>query len=270
MELRPFFSFFGSKWRVATKYPQPQHDLIIEPFAGGATFSLRYAERLIRLYDLDPVIVGVWDYLIHASAHEILALPADVAHVDDLKVCQEARWLVGFWLNKGTTQPSKSPSRWMRDYQYRQPGTYWGPTIRERIASQVSHIRHWTIKQASYDSIPSVAATWFVDPPYQEAGRHFKFHNIDYPLLGEWCRCRSGQVIVCENQGATWLPFRPFRTIKGLEGKRGGKKSVEVIWTNDEGGRHTASEEECQSHMQALAGIDMNSETIAIVGEQSL
>jgi len=38
--------------------------------------------------------------------------------------------------------------------------------------------------------------------------------------------------MVCENAGADWLPFRPFRTIKGLEGKRGGKKSEEVIWTN--------------------------------------
>lgn len=123
----------------------------------------------------------------------------------------------------------------MRDYQAKQPGcTYWSPAVIERIASQVPHIRHWTISQASYDTIPNLKATWFIDPPYQVAGRAYRFHDIDYPALGEWCRGRSGQVVVCENAGADWLPFRPFRTIKGLEGRRGGKKSEEAIWTNDE------------------------------------
>jgi hypothetical protein len=95
-------------------------------------------------------------------------------------------------------------------------------------------IRHWRITQASYLDIPNEPATWFIDPPYEVAGRAYRFHSIDYPALGDWCRSRSGQVMVCENKGANWLPFRPFRTIKGLEGRRGGKKSVEVIWTNDE------------------------------------
>jgi hypothetical protein len=155
-------------------------------------------------------------------------------HIDELNVCQEARWLIGFWLNKGTTAPSKSPSKWMRDYQSKQPGVYWGEKIRERIASQVSGIRHWTITHASYADIHDQSATWFIDPPYEVAGRAYRFHDIDYLALGDWCRSRSGQTIVCENEGAQWLPFRPFRTIKGLEGLRGGKKSVEVIWTNDE------------------------------------
>jgi hypothetical protein len=57
---------------------------------------------------------------------------------------------------------------------------------------------------------------------------------MDYRALGAWCQSRRGQATVCENAGARWLPFSPFRTIKGMEGKRGSKKSVEVIWTNDE------------------------------------
>jgi hypothetical protein len=38
-QLRPFFGFYGGKWRDALKhYPPPEHDTIIEPFAGfGAT-----------------------------------------------------------------------------------------------------------------------------------------------------------------------------------------------------------------------------------------
>jgi hypothetical protein len=74
-------------------------------------------------------------------------------------------------------------------------------------------------------------ATWFVDAPYNnEAGEHYTYgrQSIDYQHLGNWCRSRSGQVIACENLGADWLDFRPFRTINGQR-----KQSTEVIWTND-------------------------------------
>jgi len=232
--MKPFFSFFGSKWRVANYYPVPTHSTIIEPFAGSCGYALHYPEHQVRLCDVDPTICGVWDYLIRVSLEEIRRLPLAFGHIDELHVCQEAKWLIGFWLNKGCVGPSKSPSKWMRDYQEKQPGVYWGEKIRERIASQVSSIRHWTITQASYADIPDQSATWFIDPPYQVAGKAYRFHDIDYPALGDWCRSRSGQTIVCENEGALWLPFRPFRTIKALEGKHGGKKSVEAIWTNDE------------------------------------
>jgi hypothetical protein len=233
--IRPFFSFFGSKWRVAPYYPKPTYSTIIEPFAGSVGYGLRYPDRKVRLYDADPIICSVWDYLIRVRPEEIRHLPFFVNHIDELDLPQEAKWLIGFWLNKGSVQPSKSPSKWMRDYQTRQPGcTYWSAAVVERIATQVPIIRHWTITQSSYANIPNQTASWFIDPPYQVAGRAYRFHDIDYPALGEWCRSRSGQTIVCENAGADWLPFRPFRTIKGLEGARGGKRSVEVIWTNDE------------------------------------
>jgi hypothetical protein len=232
--MRPFFSYFGSKWRVANHYPVPTHSTIHEPFAGSAAYGLRYPNLQIHLYDVDPIICGLWAYLINVTPEEIRSLPLVFEHVDELRVCAEAKHLIGFWCNKGSVQPAKSPSKWMRDYQSRQPGVYWGERIRERIASQVPQIRHWTITKASFTDIPDQAATWFIDPPYEVAGRAYRFHSINYPDLGQWCRSRSGQVIVCENAGATWLPFRPFRTVKALEGRRGGKRSEEVIWTNDE------------------------------------
>ena len=74
-------------------------------------------------------------------------------------------------------------------------------------------------------------ATWFIDPPYRVAGRHYRFgpDDIDYVSLGEWCRERPGLVIVCENAGADWLPFRPLDETKTT---RKGKPSVEVVgWT---------------------------------------
>jgi hypothetical protein len=165
------------------------------------------------------------------SEAEIMALPTGINHVDDLGcVPEEARWLVGYWMNKGTANPSKSPSAWMRKYGDQQMGVYWSKPVRERIASQLKYIRHWTITQTSYEDIPNMPATWFADAPYDnEAGEHYKYgrRGIDYVHLGDWCRSRSGQVIVCENAGATWLDFAPLGSFKGQR-----RKSEEVIWTN--------------------------------------
>ena len=80
---------------------------------------------MVKLYDVDDAIWAVWDYLIRVRPEEILALPLLFDHVDEIDVPQEARWMIGYWLNKGTVQPSKSPSKWMRDYQIKQPGVYW-------------------------------------------------------------------------------------------------------------------------------------------------
>lgn len=58
--LRTFFNFYGGKWKAAPTYPAPKHDTIIEPFAGGAGYSLRHHERQVVLIDRDPVIAGIW------------------------------------------------------------------------------------------------------------------------------------------------------------------------------------------------------------------
>lgn len=230
-DLRPFFKFYGGKWRDAVKhYPAPTGRVIVEPFAGSAGFALRYHEKNVMLYDVDPVICGVWDYLIRVSSAEIRAIP-DVpldGTVDDLKIPQEARWLVGFWLNTGSAAPRKSPSKWMRDGMT--PGSFWGDRARERIARQVDAIRHWRVHHGSYAEIePVLHATWFVDPPYQVAGKHYRFSSagIDFAHLGEWCRALPGQVIVCENEGADWLPFCKIADVKTTHPSR---RSSEVVW----------------------------------------
>lgn len=232
--LRPFFGYYGGKWRDAVKhYPTPTQPVIVEPFAGSAGYSLRYFNRSVILYEIDPVLCGVWDFLINVSPEEILAIP-DVAMdgtVDDLDIPQEARWLVGFWMNRGTANPRKRPSKWMREGI--RPGSFWGDRVRGTIASQVDAIRHWEIRQASYESISEFpTATWFVDPPYQVAGKHYKHGSgsIDFEHLGDWCRALSGQVIVCENDGADWLPFKPLADIKTT---RSGRRSLEMIWTTE-------------------------------------
>ncbi len=224
-----FFNYFGGKWRIADRYPAPSHRVLIEPFAGSAGYALHHPDRQVRLYDVDPVVCGVWDYLIRARESEILALPPAVTDLRAMDLPQEARWLIGFWLNKGAT-PCHRPDRWMRDGT--RPNSFWGEAIRARIASQVQYIRHWTVEQRSYEAIEDSAATWFVDPPYAVSGHKYRFgaKGIDFQKLGTWCASRSGEVIVCEQAGATWLPFEPIGSYKSLEGRFGKKQTHEVAW----------------------------------------
>lgn len=228
--LKPFFTYYGGKYRAAPHYPAPRFDTIVEPFAGAAGYALRYADRAVVLVDKDPTIAALWAYLVRVSASEIRALPDIRESVDEIATCSEARSLVGFWLNKGAARPCLTPSAWMRGGTC--PRSYWGPEIRERIASQVDRIRHWRVICGTYADAPDVRATWFIDPPYQIAGTHYKHGSraIDFADLGRFCVTRLGHVIACENEGATWLPFEPFRTIQANPSKHGGKESAEVIW----------------------------------------
>ena len=92
-QLRPFFGYYGGKWRDTLKhYPEPKHATIVEPFAGSAGFSLRHFTRKIILCEADPVLAEVWKYLIRVKAKEILSIPNLAADesVADLKVSQRS------------------------------------------------------------------------------------------------------------------------------------------------------------------------------------
>lgn len=233
MRLRPFFSFYGSKWRnVSKRYPRPFHRTIVEPFAGSAGYSLHYPSNRVILYEIDPIIASVWTYLVRVKSSEILSIPnLDLdGTVDDLHVCEEAKWLVGLWLCRASRGPRKSPSKWMRDGN--RPGSFWGDHIRTRIAYQLEKIRHWEVHNCSYSCGPEVGvATWFIDPPYQSTGRYYRFgsDSIDYSALADWCESRRGQTIVCEAEGADWLPFRRLARFRTA---RVGRYSNEVYWLN--------------------------------------
>jgi hypothetical protein len=229
MKLKPFFTYYGGKYRIAPKYPKPRYATLIEPFAGSAGYSLRYPEWKVRLYEVNPKVYGTWKYLLNVKPPEILRLPLVFDDVRDLKIPQEAKWLVGWWLNKGHVQPCNLPGQWMR--QGTRPNSFWGEAIRERVASQLTCIRHWKVFEVSFESILQYKASWFVDPPYQRSGKSYPDHAIDYSSLAQWVRTLPGQVIVCEQEGANWLPFRSFVETRGTGGYKMPGTSKEVIWT---------------------------------------
>jgi hypothetical protein len=110
------------------------------------------------------------------------------------------------------------------------------------VAAQAERIRHWKVYNCSFEDCPyDREATWFIDPPYQNQPKAYAYDAdaVDFQKLGEWCKSREGQVIVCENTGADWLPFRHFMTTHSCHGltDRNKQTNREAIWLSDEHNR---------------------------------
>ena len=216
------FSYYGSKSKVINHYPKPKHNLIIEPFAGSARYSLKYFENEVTLYDKYEVVIGIWKYLQQCSEKDILSLPILPAGTkinrDDFD-CIEQAWLFGFIINNGCATPMLTVSK-------------WGAVVMEKqikdIAAQLYKIKHWKFVCDDYKNIENKSATWFVDPPYQVGGHKYRHNKIDYEFLAIWIKNRKGQVIACENQNATWMDFFNFKEMNGIR-----KRTCEAIWLNE-------------------------------------
>ena len=224
--MRPFFPYYGSTYNRARHLPSPLYPLVRERFAGGAGYSLFYDAPRVELTDKDPLIAGLWRYLLSATPAEIMALPElpEVGDsVDNYSLPQEAKWLIGFWLNRGSATPKKSRTAYSARTDKAQLN--WGARAKERIASQLPLIRGWSVREGSYDEGPTDECTWLIDPPYVEKGKFYRTKFSDHAGLGRWCRTLAGQAIVLEGAGADWLPFRSLGEFKTSLGK-----SEEKVW----------------------------------------
>jgi hypothetical protein len=219
------WNYFGGKFKLAKEYPVPRYDLIIEPFSGTAQYSLRYYDRNIILIDKYLEIIKLWKWLQSCSKKDILSLPhieLDKTLDDYSWDCEESRTLVGFLISAGDGRPRNKPSLWRaKDHPRSQE------TKKIEIANSLYKIKHWELICGEYNCIDNVEATWFIDPPYQSSGYQYKYGSklIDYNILGKWCKERSGQVIVCENDKANWLEFNDLTHLYGIK-----YKTKERLW----------------------------------------
>ena len=215
------FSYYGSKSKIVGCYPTPKFDKIIEPFAGSARYSLEHFEKDVLLIDKYEVIIKVWHYLQAASERDIMSLPklkkGDC--IDDYNLDEGAKYFLGFLVTRGVESPRRFVSSFVNDIT---PALKW-------VASSLFKIKHWDIRLDDYRNIDNEKATWFIDPPYQFGGEYYKESNkeIDYSELAGWCKIRQGQIIVCENSKASWLPFKQMVKLTGSM-----YTTNEVIWSN--------------------------------------
>ncbi len=228
------FYFYGAKRAMARWYPDPEFPLVVEPFAGSAQYAmhaLRHgkAERAV-LYDSDPRVVEIWHRLLSMSPEDVLALPpieAGVRTSDPMHIVVAAS---NSWGRvKGMTVTPRMAKRW--------------ETMKANIAAELPLVLGKVEIYLGDYTLAGIhgEATYFVDPPYQpqaddvwwRKGQGYpKGHDarsLDFVALGEWCRSRSGQVIVAEQDGATWLPFLPLRGLRDSQGTH----RKEVIWTKE-------------------------------------
>jgi len=221
------FVYFGAKGRIAHKYPRPEHDTIIEPFAGSAGYSLfsDHWTRNVVLVEKHPDIAALWGWLIdEATPEAIMGLPpmTQGQSLDDYgKPGGPIRTLAALGAGSNAFLAIQTASEWM--------AAGWQPQL-QRVSRQLHKVKHWQVVNDDYANAPDVAATWFIDPPYQKIklGYNTDRRTIDFDALGRWCRTRQGQVMVCEESGADWLPFEPLtaqRTIDGTD-------TLEMVWYN--------------------------------------
>lgn len=231
------FYYYGAKRVLAPHYPHPQHDTIVEPFAGSAQYAVRClvegtATRAI-LTDRDPRVVDMWERLLGMTPEEVRSLPPLVVGAKTSDPLHMVTAASNSWGGtKRMTVSERMAARW--------------PLMIEHIASVLPYLAgrvqvtlgdHTTAVQAE-------PATYFIDPPYQTVrladgaesagGARGKGYakgcnsdSLDFAALGEWVQSLKGHVIAVDQLGADWLPFKP------LKGHRSsvGTMHLEAIWT---------------------------------------
>jgi hypothetical protein len=229
---RAAFSYYGSKSNIARLYDSPERDLIIEPFAGSAAYAVRYGEYAkVWLNDLNEETCEIWRFLIspHSQADLLHFCPESVSTsqtIGDIIPAGAPEGLKLLLRAEAVRGTQGMEGRPLKNKVAKFAAQSWA-TVRQRLLWASQRCQHWKITNLDYRALPDLDATWFVDPPYSNAaGSRYKHHAIDYEHLGQWCRARQGHVIVCENLGATWLPFTCFCTHRGLRAKAAAYEAV--------------------------------------------
>jgi hypothetical protein len=211
----PLFKWFGSKWSSSKHYPAPKHDIIIEPFAGSAGYSLRHCEKAVVLAERDIHIRRLWWWLItEANESDIRELPIDIPEGTDIRelgLSLGQSLLIKSWQRTNNVGDCWTVSSWGN-----KPGQ-WTANTRARVASEFHQIKHWKVVEDGMTLlVQDEPRTWFVDPPYQ-FNYQYRSEPLEYSDLASRIHNLRGQVIVCEaicqktGERPTWLPFVDFR-----------------------------------------------------------
>lgn len=240
--IHPLFKWFGSKWQSAPRYPAPEYREIVEPFAGGAGYSLRYPDRQILICENNPNLKILWSWLINVATESMIReIPVNIPIGTDIRtlgLSDGAAMLLKHWQRTNNVGDCWTISPWGNS-----PGQ-WTANTRARVAEEVNAIKHWTFLEDGLAAMLTGAmctdpGTWFVDPMYMYNYQYNAKTGHDYAELGSLCQKLPGQVMVCEaidpKSGASpnWLPFRHFgESVTSRRKKDQSHHSKELVWTN--------------------------------------
>jgi len=197
----PLFKWFGSKWMAARHYPAPLDGPIIEPFAGGAGYSLRHSNYSVYLAESDSNVLELWQWIIGASPADIQTIPIDTPKGTDilsLGLSRGQSLLLKNWQRTNNASDCWTVSPWGN-----KPGQ-WTANCRARVARDIERVRHWKAEcndgfaLLESDLANDTSATWLIDPPYLYNYRYRNGSKFDHNRLAEAVRGLKGQVIACE------------------------------------------------------------------------
>jgi len=220
------FYYYGRRKQIAHLYPPPLYDQIVEPFSGSAAYSMYWAEKGkeldVLLVDKSETVAKIWKYLLVAQETDIKKLPVfktgDSLN-DYSQLCEAEKALIGFHINPGSSVPKltvSKASRWEAGRKY--------------ILKNLHLVRHWRFIQGDYSDTENIKATWFIDPPFQCGGTHYPHRISDYNILAAWIKTRLGQLIVCEAEPASWLPFKDLGSVVNNGGLNLAKRRRDLVW----------------------------------------
>ena len=195
------FNYYGSKSKISRYYPIPMYNIVIEPFAGAAWYSVLHFDKKVILNDLNPTVYGIWKWLITEDCESVIKDNADFwlgQDISGLNLPNAYKDLIGFCINRGSSQPCNIVQKWSCQSK---KNPEWASSVHYRlmhIASMIPKIKHWEIYNLDYSELSNIHATWFIDPPYCVGGHAYPQHTVNYENLAVYSRSRCGQVIVCE------------------------------------------------------------------------
>jgi hypothetical protein len=218
---------------LARYYPTPKFNTIIEPFSGSAAYTcfhlLKDPELNAILCDKDDNVAEAWDFLLKCSEDDIINYPKP----------KIGEYAYDFLIKTCSVSNASSKCIKMK-YTERIDEVF---EIQKRRILKFLNIRSRIIfKHGEYSDLENIEGTWFIDPPYQVLttsntpfsngdgySKDCGTCNINFQKLANYCKERKGQVIVCEKEGANWLPFVEFKKNKTSLNKT----YKEVFWLND-------------------------------------
>lgn len=228
------FYFYGGKRRLARFYPAPDYRVVVEPFAGSAAYSVTHVVPVKGKRAVDRIILIEKDKRVYDTWVKLLAM--DVDEVLNYPIPDAGARTSDFLL-----MTSACSNRIARTEEM--TVTTRMPVVLRRMFKQIAavlpHVKERIeIVHGDYTEAENIEATWFIDPPYHVDGRAqsrgmgyaegCNSYALDYEALADWCRSRRGQRIVCEQQGATWLPFNHLRRARNSIGN----EAAEVVWSD--------------------------------------
>lgn len=197
----PLFKWFGSKWQNSKYYPSPHKNKIVEPFAGGAGYSLRFNRDNVIIAEVDSHINNLWNWLIHeANTDDVLEIPTDIPVGLDIRTIPMSmgqKLLLKNWQRTNNIGDCWTVSPWGN-----MPGQ-WTENTRKRVSGDVGKIKHWQLFKDGFELLESPLAdddeiTWFIDPPYLYNYKYKMKNEFSYERLACAVKRLKGQVVVCE------------------------------------------------------------------------